>query len=424
MNQRNPHHAIDGGAPTDPAHGPLPTPADRDAIDALIESAMDPTRVAPVHRERAGVVAKLLSVLNARVRNDRLLVDIALARALRAEAAPTGVEPSLIPADEEALDAWMLAGYDANRVPTSLKERARRHEAIARMITTAPAAASASSLVDRTLASVARAEADRSDRLRIAPERVRSAPRFRIHDLVSVAAMLLIGAAVALPILAKTRAYARQTLCQANLGSTAVAMASYAASNRDALPMSTAGLGGGTWWNVGSESTPSNSSNLYTLFRNGYVGLDDLACPGNPEAAVDPAETAGFDWRRIEQVSYSYQVYPRSGVPTIHENPSRVVLADRSPVILLAIRRQQIDPVADSPNHNGRGQHILRGDGSTEWLTSPVLEDSGDNIWLPLAVENRIRQIESERRGAKAPKVEPIKGNERPETPHDVFLGP
>jgi len=415
----------DAQAPVPEPAGPMPGPDDRAAIDALVEHAMDPQSVPASVRQRAGVASRLFGLLGANVRDDRLLVDIALARALRAERPFSGAEPAIVPADEEALDAWMLANFDASRVPASLKDRARRHESIARLLAATPASESRGSLIDRTLASVSRAESERSDRMVIPAAHSRALPRVRLRDLVSVAAMLVIGAAVAMPILSNTRAYARQTLCQANLGSTAVAMASYAAANRDSLPVSTAGIGSGTWWNVGSDSTPSNSSNLFTLYRHGYVGLNDLACPGNPEAPVDPAETSGFDWRRIEQVSYSYQVLPRSGVPNIHDNPSRVVLADRSPVILLAIRRQPIDPHGRSPNHGARGQHVLRGDGSTDWLKSPVLEETGDNIWLPLAVENRIRQLEAQRGAAsKHPKVDPIKGDERPVTPDDVFLGP
>jgi hypothetical protein len=419
-------YPIDNTTPVAPhASEFLPTPADRDAIDALVNEAMCADRVEPSLRPRAAGVSRLLGMLGAvRVREDRLLVDIAMARALRAQPDAPGREPCLVPADEEALDAWMLAGYDSARVPSSLRDRAQKHERIARLLAT-PTTANASNLVERTLFAVDRAEAAKSDRFRVAPERARRGLRVRINDLVSVAAMLLIGAAVAIPILANTRAYARQTLCQANLGSTAVALASYAAANRDSLPVSTAGLGSGTWWNVGSTSSPSNSANLFTLYRNGYVGLQDLACPGNPQATIDPSQTSGFDWRRLEQVSYSYQIIPNSGIPTIHENPSRVVLADRSPVILLAIRGQPIDPHAKSPNHAERGQHILRGDGSTEWLRSPVLESTGDNIWLPLAIENRIRQLQGHSRGSSgSAKVDPIKGNERPATPDDVFLGP
>lgn len=417
---------IDNPVPgTDHAHEPLPTPADCIAIDALVNAAMNVDRVEPSIRPRAAAISRLLGLLGgARVREDRLLVDIAMARALRARPDAPGREPSLVPADEEAIDAWMLAGYDAARVPSALRDRARKHERIASLLANAPAG-DASSLVERTLMAVDRAESSKADRFRLAPDRIRRGPRVRLQDLVSVAAMLLIGAAVAIPILSNARAYARQTLCQANLGSTAVALASYAAANRDSLPVSTAGLGSGTWWNVGSSSSPSNSANLFTLYRNGYVGLQDLACPGNPQAPTDPAQTSGFDWRRLEQVSYSYQITPNSGVPTIHDNPSRVVLADRSPVILLAIRGQPIDPHAKSPNHTERGQHILRGDGSTEWLRSPVLESTGDNIWLPMAIENRIRQLQGHKRGISgAPKVDPIKGDERPVTPDDVFLGP
>lgn len=398
-------------------HELLPTPPSAAAIDALVEAGMDLERVAPDRRADASRVASLLARLGSvRLRNDQLLVDLAHLRAMR-ETERQHAEPalSLIPDDEEALDAWMLAGHDASKVPSALRARARRHEAIGTLL--AARVPASGSLIERTLQAVETADADRRDRLRLIPDRAAGRRRIRLGDLVSVAATLLIGAAVAWPMVSSARSHAQQTLCQANLGSTALALASYAAANKDSLPVANAGFGGGTWWNVGSDPQASNSANLFSLYTNGYVDLDDLACPGNPHAATDPAETRGFDWGRLEQVSYSYQIIPASRAPTFHANPSRVVLADRSPVILAAARGQPINPGSDSPNHGSRGQHVLHADGSTSWLRTPTLAN-GDNIWLPRSIEIRIRALEGGR------PVDPIKGNELPESADDVFVGP
>jgi hypothetical protein len=94
-----------------------------------------------------------------------------------------------------------------------------------------------------------------------------------------------------------------------------------------------------------------------------------------------------------------------------------VVSADRSPVVLRAVRGQLMDPFANSPNHQGAGQHVLYNDGSAGWLRMPVLE-AGDNIWLPRAVEIRLEQMTG--RGP----IQPLSGTEIPGGADDVFLGP
>lgn len=404
-----------------PLHdGAMPIEHDALALDALVDSGWDLEHVPPALRVRAEHIARLMNAVgNVKVREDRILVDIAFVRAMRAAERPAADAASLHPADQEAIDAWMLSGFDASRVPSSLRTRVRRHELIANLLAgVVPSASAPDAIINRALQAVADADATRRGRLRVAPERGRRLPRIRINDLVSVAAMLLIGAAVAIPILSSTRAHVRQSLCQANLGSTALAVASYAADHRDAYPVANAGFQGGTWWNVGKDRNGSNSANLFSLVTAGYAELKDLACPGNPQAVTEADQTSGFDWRQIEQVSYSYRLIPAGAPPRVHDDPRAVILADRSPVVLMAIRGMPVDPESNSPNHSGRGQHLLKSDGSTQWTRSPVLESTGDNIWLPRSIENKIRALQGR------PRIEPLLGNELPVTPMDVFLGP
>lgn len=400
--------------------GVLPSEPDRLAIDALIEAGWESDRVEAAFRTRAARIAQTLGLLSSsKVRSDRILVDVAFARAMRARGHADSSIPMLHPADQEAMDAWVIAGYDSLRVPGSLRARVLQHERIGRLLAgSAPADGGTSALIERTLLAVQGAEAQRVGRLRVGSDIALRRGRLRIHDLVTVAAMLLIGVAVAIPVMSSTRAHVQQTLCQANLGSTALAFASYAADHRDALPISSAGFGGGSWWDVGKGRDRSNSANLFSLVSAGYVDLRDLSCPGNPEAPTEAGQTSGFDWRRLEQVSYSYRLIPAGSTPKAHDDPRAVILADRSPVVLMAVRGQPVHPEANSPNHDDRGQHLLRGDGSSSWTKSPVLAETADNIWLPRSIEDRIRAI----RGR--PTIEPIRGNELPSNALDVFLGP
>lgn len=400
--------------------GAVPSEPDQRALDALVDAGWDIGVVAPELKDRAEHVLGLLAALReVGHRADRVLVDVAFLKAMRQTDAPAEEAGMLHPADEEAIDAWMLSGFDAARVPSSLRSRVRQHEAISSLIAgTVPQGSDRGILVDRTMQAVESVQHARTERMRIAPDRGFRGRRIRFNDLVSLAAMLLIGTAVALPIMSSTRAHMRQTLCQANLGSTALALASYAAANRDSLPVANAGFQGGTWWNVGKDRNASNSANLFSLVAEGYADLKDLACPGNPKAVTEAHETLGFDWRQLEQVSYSYRLIPAGTVPRVHDDPQAVILADRSPVVLMAAQGLSVRPEDNSPNHGGRGQHLLFGDGSAQWAKSPVLEDTGDNIWLPRIIENKIRSMQGR------PTIEPIQGNELPTTPMDVFLGP
>lgn len=121
------------------------------------------------------------------------------------------------------------------------------------------------------------------------------------------------------------------------------------------------------------------------------------------------------DWSSLEEISFSYQILPGSRRPR-HMLPSgSILVTDRSPVILRAARNEPIIPEANSPNHRGEGQHVLRLDGSVTWHKAPVLE-GGDNLWLPRAIENLLHTVRS--------RVGLVDGDEFPDSPEDAFVGP
>ncbi len=278
----------------------------------------------------------------------------------------------------------------------------------------APSSQPDPALIDRALARVQAhievEEASRSIVRRFRPSGL------RLADIGSIAALFLIGASVVWPVLTTIRDQSRRATCLANLGSTAAALASYAGAHRDSLPMAAASLDGRPWWNTGRDPAHSNSANLFQLHRAGYVPLAALACPGNPNAVTADASPDSRDWRSLDEISYSYQIMFGPQRPAWN-NPGAVVLADRSPVILAAVRGQAVSPLANAPNHAGAGQHVLLTDGSVRWLRSPIL-DTGDNIWLPRPVERRIDLIRTARG------LPPLSGTETPADASDAFLGP
>lgn len=389
---------------------PRLNPADADALDALFQSGLRSTGA----DERACRVADLLALLDTPVaaesdRGARVLVT--QVRMLR-QNAPQG----LLPSDTAALDHWMAHG--PVNAPSPLADRVRRQEALA-LLGSAGTPASPTernALVEKTLAAVAAQSQSQSRRMKFedAPA-PRGGWRVRMADLVSVAAMLLIGASVALPAFDAVGRQQQTLACLGNMQTTSRAFGMYAGSNADMLPMATAGFGG-SWLDVGTKDR-SNSANLFTLVRTEHALLDDLACPGNPVAPRGNPAPDAWDWKSIDEISYSYRIMRGGGLRMTVAVPSTtqvVVAADRSPVTLLAVRGIPVVPEYNSPNHGGRGQHTLRLDGSTTWENTPVID--GDNMWLPRAIEDVIRHVRSQ--------AGIIQGNEMPASETDAFVGP
>lgn len=320
-------------------------------------------------------------------------------------------------ADVEALDALLIAQFDARRVPGVLRPRAEKIAALSALVVQPPMVAPSADLGARTFDAIA-------TRLSEEPlpfEARRLSFRGRWRDVLSVAAVLLIGASVVWPVMSSMRREASRSSCLSNMHASATGLAAYADANRDTLPVLTAGFGGGSWWNVGTPGG-SNSANLFTLARQRYVGLDDLACPGNPEAPTALADPDDHDWRALPEVSYSYRIMP--GPMRVHTGAGDVaILADRSPVVLRAVRGDIIDPLENSPNHMGAGQHVLFASGRASWMESPEVEGrtaeglpTVDNIWLPRQVERALDRA-ARQRGI-------ISGRELPTDTLDSFVGP
>jgi len=389
------------------------------ALDALVEAGFDPSRVPDGHRAEAERIAWLLRPLDRApsVEPDESLVDVTLARVFRATGR-LGYEPRLVPDDEEALDAWVNSGYDASRVPGGLRERARRHEALAGMVSGGSRVADGD-VVSRTLAGV-QAAIDREEAsLAFEPAaetRGGGGLRHALMQAGSIAAMLLLAASVIWPVLGYGRSMAQQAACQANMSAAAFGLSMYAGAHRDALPMVTASLGDGAWWDVTPDQPRANSANLFHLARAGFVPLADLACPGNPSAPTHIVDGTAHDWRSLEEISYSYQIMFGRNRPAWAQ-PDAIILTDRSPVVIRSTQVRQINPLENSPNHQHGGQHALRADGSALWLDSPILGDR-DNIWLPRSVEDAIDRALAERR------LPPLRGTELPDSAADTFVGP
>jgi hypothetical protein len=331
-------------------------------------------------------------------------------------------ELALLPDDEEALEAWIHAGRDPSRVPSVLRDRAQRVDVIGQLLTKfePPTLISGrAARIDRVMEAAAAETAARPFAFSAAPGAAPSSG-WRLGDLVSLAAVLLIAASVAFPVLSTARKYSMQNACEANLGSLASALSAYGADYSGALPRLNAGLAG-PWWDIGMVDR-SNSANLVALPRLGYTSIDHLACPGNPNASCETCIVNDGDWSSLDEVSYSYRLAPvgTADVQWAFHEPT-IVLADCSPVVRRARAGQPIFPFENSPNHAGRGQTALRTDGSSVWLSSPVY--GRDNIWLPRFMEDAIDQIGEQIRAGKTRGTIELRGIELPNA-NDIMLAP
>lgn len=412
MSQRQDYFGMDdAGDGADAWRDAALSPGDEAALEALIEAGFDASRVSEAHRARAERLVRMLGVLDSPVCFESCDgADEIMAR-VRGVARVAGAALS-----RDDVDFMELNPPDRPIVATG--RRASRHAGLRGLVSgTSPAIGFDQELCDRTFELVMLAEESRQ-RLRIPVETV-GGPRWSWRDLVTIAATLLLGASVILPLLAAGDRQAQRLACASNLREVAGAMGQYANQYRDSMPIAAASLGGGVgggqrWWDVGTSA--SNSANLYTLVRGGFASLRALACPGNPSACKEMRDPRAIDWACLDEVSYSYQI--QKGVQSCCLNePSRTaILADRSPVVRRAVAGRVIDPFENSGNHTGSGQHVLFADGAVGWLTTPQLPN-GDNIWLPRTIEVEIRRVMMS--------VDPtLKGVETPDSAADAFLGP
>lgn len=392
---------------TDRHPGVVLSQDDAAALDWLLEHGWSAEGAPPEIVRRITALLGVLDGLGVGGSSSPARVEAVLAAISQSEGVPT-----LSDDDQDALDAWVLAGYREDRVPAALRERARAHARLASLIVSQdPAEPGPFGLVEATLARIDSAVAAGTTQ----PDPVRARGRLRLADVASIAAVLVLTASVLVPFLSMSRVNALRAANQANLAVSGLGFGAYSADYSGDLPTiaTPADRASWTWWNVGGDPSESNSANLFTLTRLGYTPYQSLASPGNPDAPTDKPAPGAMDWRSPDEVSYSYRL-PLPGAAAV--GPETVVLTDRSPVTMRAYHHQPILLGENSPNNRGLGQHVLRGDGSVVWMTTPYLA-RGDHIFLPGPIE---RAIESARHGVRVT----IQRLGTPEDGNDAFVAP
>jgi hypothetical protein len=404
-------HADDNSPDSTPSQGLYAQ--DAQALDALIEAGWDLSRVPEALRQRAHRAVVFLGVLDMHpgegLEIDVSLVDATVSRVAVQGRGETVTGPNLLRDDIEAIDHLVQSGWNVRDVPARVMKRAMRLERLLETLQPSGRSIGSSDLVERTLHNVMR-ERRVFDAMPLDLRGVK-APGFRLGDLGAIAAMLLVGLAVLAPTMGAAREQAMRSACAAGLGNAGVGFSLYANDNQGRLPTVEGSIpvslpGASTWWNVGS-SARSHSANLFVLLKSGYVDQPDLACDANPSAPVHLDLASHDDWRSSDEVSYSYQLFTNRNERL--GDRRMVLLVDRSPVVVRAMRHEQSSPSDRSLNHSGAGQNVLFADRSVTWLSDPVTP-WGDNIWLPASMEGD-RSVT-------------LKGVETPEDEKDAFVGP
>jgi hypothetical protein len=276
--------------------------------------------------------------------------------------------PSLSAADQAALDRLIDRAFEAQ---AGEGEDAAREQAVLevlRALDAYPVEASDPSLVDATLARIDAAEREQAARLRLdrAPRR-----RTAWADLGGIAAVILIAAGVAWPMLGRMRASALQSSCANNLRAMGAGLSTYANDHRDFLPV-TAGLSSLLSPNPSTLdwNTYEHSGNLVAMANKGYCSMSAMQCPAC--ASGTPHKHFAFRMPASDR-PFRLKVVARGAL-----------VADANPALELRRAGKPAGSNMASWNHAQSGQNVLFGDGAILWLNSPEVD--GDNLFLPRGV--------------------------------------
>lgn len=296
-----------------------------------------------------------------------------------------GSAMDLSPDDQRLLDALVEAGFERAQLPAILgrslsSQDEQRISAISKLfgyMDDYPVEDIDPTLFHATLARIDRHEDQLTQRMRfdVATEQQAAKRGFRIRmpDLITVAAVMLIGVGVLWPVLGSIREQSMDNLCANNLKRIGYGFNLYADDNSGSLPVAMAGPMG-TW------ETFRNALNLNPLVKGGYCEGGHFNCPGH-QHHVDALGAEG--------PSYSYRWFTPQGLQHWNSGRITVVLGDLNPLVDAARSGWAAPPLSTSVNHGGRGQNVLASDGATIWLSQPLIGRGGvsnsgsDNIWMP-----------------------------------------
>lgn len=243
-----------------------------------------------------------------------------------------------------------------------------------------------------------------------------------VFEILATAAAVVLAAGILFPSFGAMRDRSRQIACAQNLGQIGQALATFG-NDHDGRISDIKVNAGSPWWKIGYQG-PENQSNTrypWQLVKGGYVDGRVFVCGGHIEASpvqYDTAQMAALDdFPSRRHISYSFMLLCDSN-NSLTKRARRIIAADLNPVfqqvsyqvsayhtlneferVLLNEQMRQVM----SSNHRKKGQNVLACDGSTEFLTTRIM--NGDDFFTVNGIDV-------------------YTGKESPCDPDDDFLAP
>jgi len=212
--------------------------------------------------------------------------------------------------------------------------------------------------------------------------------RENLFKMVALAAGILIVVGIAFSTLSGMRQRAWRITCKDRLGNIGAGFIRYAGDNDGRIPY--VATMAGARWSRGDKG--SNTRHPYLLGKQQYVKPQNFICPGNRNAvAMDiPIDQLALhnDFPSTNNFSFSSRIMCDKSSKRLN-GQRYILMSDLSPVFesfyasnsrppaLLVVDKKLIERL--SSNHRGRGQNILRSDGSVEYITVRFIQ--GDDIF-------------------------------------------
>lgn len=262
----------------------------------------------------------------------------------------------LSPEDARILDQLASAGFDRAYVASLAEQDQARADRLLHLLSLLedyPVEPADDTLIHATLLRVDRAESHRRGRMTVEPRvqasTLRSIAQFPIRNFVSIAAVLLIGLSIALPILSSLEKQAQTALEQNNLRYVALAVDRYAGDYDGAIPVARAGF------DSSLLNAAASAINLTPLMEQRYCTIAEP--DADPTATQSPGTPVWL---------------PRLVLFLGPENP-----------VMDALRTGRLDrPLVIDLGHQAQGRNILSDEGAILWLYKrPVPAPS--EVWQP-----------------------------------------
>ena len=244
-----------------------------------------------------------------------------------------------------------------------------------------------------------------------------------LRDVIAVAACLMLVFLFMRPGLQKARHISQEQACANQFRSIGYGLSQYAHDYRGRMPY-VQRPPGAKWLGVGKQDDEhySNTRNTYLLVKMGYVSVDKFLCPGadaQPEVKLrvkmDPQTLKTLqDFADRHQVNYSFFLVLNNQSFFTKQSENIPIGSDQNPlfadydsqkqtILDLSVNRELLS--RNSPNHGGRGQNLLYGDGHVRFSNSRLVGLNEDDIFTL----NDILQYD---------------GDEQPSTDSDILHAP